>query len=80
MKDIIEVYDEYNNVKKMEVVTIFNLDEYDFNYIIYKELDKSNYCVAKYRGNNFVNLNTDLSTTELLLCNKAFKEVIKLCN
>ena len=64
----------------MEVVTTFKLDEYDFNYIIYRELDMSHYYIAKYKGDNIVNLNTDLSNNELLLANKVFKEVIKSCN
>ncbi len=80
MKDIIEVFDENNNKKEMEVVTTFTLEEFDYNYIIYRELDKSHYYIAKYKGENFVNLNTDLSNEELILCNKVFKEVIKTCN
>ena len=80
MKDIIEVFDDDNNKKEMEVVTIFTLDEFDYNYIIYRELDKSHYYIAKYKGENIVNLNTDLSNEELILCNKVFKEVIKSCN
>jgi len=38
MKDYIYVYDGNNNKIKMEVVTIFNIDKYDFNYIIYSEV------------------------------------------
>ena len=77
MKDYIDIYDENDNKRQMEVVTTFKLDEFDFNYIIYRELDKSHYYIAKYKGNNIVNLNTDLSNKELILCNKIFKEVLK---
>ena len=79
MKDIIEVFDENSNKKQMEVVTTFTLEEFDYNYIIYRELDGSHYYVAKYKGENMVDLNTNLSKEELILCNKVFKEVIKTC-
>ena len=77
MKDLIEVYDENNNKEEMEVVTTFKLDEYDYNYIIYRTLDQKHYYVAKYKGENIVDLNTDLSNEELILCNKVFKEVLE---
>lgn len=76
MKDYIEVYDESNQVKKMEVVTIFRLDGYDFNYIIYKEIDNSHYYIAKYVGEEIVDLDTNLSEGELKLANAVFKEVV----
>lgn len=76
--NLIDVYE--NDIKKqMEVVTTFKLEGYNYNYIIYRELDKSHYYVAKYKGENIVNLNTDLSNSELILCNKVLKEVLKSC-
>lgn len=77
MRDYIDVYDENGQIKKMEVVTIFRLDGYDFNYIIYKEIDNSHYYIAKYRGEEIVDLDTNLSNKELELANLVFKEVIK---
>ena len=79
MKNYIDIIDEENNKKKMEIVTTFNLDGYSDNYIIYSELDKSHFYVAKYKDNKN-DLDTDLSNKELMLCNKVLKEVIKLCN
>ena len=49
--DYIEITDEKGNNKKMEVVCTFKLKEYNFNYIIYSEMDKSHYYIAKYKGN-----------------------------
>ena len=77
MRDYIDVYDENGQIKKMEVVTIFRLDGYDFNYIIYKEIDNSHYYIAKYMGEDIVDLDTNLSDKELKLANLVFKEVIK---
>lgn len=77
MRDYIDVYDENGQIKKMEVVTIFRLDGYDFNYIIYKEIDNSHYYIAKYMGEEIVDLDTNLSDKELELANLLFKEVIK---
>jgi len=77
MKDYIYVYDGNNNKIKMEVVTIFNIDKYDFNYIIYKELDYQKYYIAKYKGDSIVDLNNDLSEEEMKFANSVFKGVIK---
>lgn len=48
MKDIIEIYDDTGKSKKMEAVCIFKIKNYDYNYIIYSELDKSHYYLSKY--------------------------------
>lgn len=77
MKDYIYVYDENNSKIKMEVVTIFNIDKYDFNYIIYKEIDNSKYYIAKYKGENIVDLNNNLSEDEMKFANSIFKGVMK---
>lgn len=77
MKNYIDIYDENDNKKQMEVVAIFKLDGYDFNYIIYSELDKSHYYIGKYKGEEIVDLNTDLSNQELVLCNKVLKAVLE---
>lgn len=77
MKDVIEVFDkESNEYKKMEVVTIFNLNNYPLNYIIYREINKSHYYVAKYKEANYSDLDTNLSNDELKLCEEVFKNVL----
>ena len=74
--DYIYVTDENNNEKQMEVVSTFKLDGYNFNYIIYCELDKSHFYIAKYRD-NIDDLDTNLSDKEINLCNIIFEEIMK---
>ena len=75
--DIIDVYDDKGKKQKMEVVSIFNIKGYDYNYIIYCDLSRKNYYVAKFKGEKIVDLDTKLSDAELFLCNDFFEKVMK---
>lgn len=77
--DYIYITDENNNRFKMELVTTFELKNRDYKYIIYCELDKSHFYLAKYKD-NIEELNTDFSESEYKLCNEIFKEVTKKWN
>lgn len=77
MKDYIEVLDKNNEYKKMEIVTVFNIEDYDYNYIIYTELDKSNYYFAKYKGDKIDKLLSDFDEKEFEIANEIFKGVVK---
>lgn len=77
--DYLYVYDDKNNRLKMEIVNIFELEGYDFKYIIYKELDNSRFYLAKYRD-NISELDTNISDAEFKLCDKIFQEVCSSCN
>ena len=72
--DYIEVLDENNNSNKMEVVCTFKLKNYNYNYIIYRELDKSHYYLAKYLDNKD-DLITDFDDKEFEEATKVFEEV-----
>jgi len=75
MKDYIDVYTD-NGVEKMEVVLIFNLEGYKYNYIIYRTLDNEHYYIGKYIGENIVDLDTNLSENEMLLAEKILEGVL----
>lgn len=75
MKDLIEITDKSGNKRQVELITKFELDGYDYNYIIYRELDGSHNYVARYKGENVVNLDTNLSKLELELAKIIFKGV-----
>lgn len=75
MKDYIKVLDKNNIERLAEIVVIFNLEDYDFNYIIYKELDNSHTYIAKYKGKDIVNLDRNLSEEELRLANIIYEGV-----
>ena len=61
---------------KMEVVSIFDLSNNDYKYIIYKPINKKEYFVGKYKGNDIVNLETDLDELETKLANAILKELV----
>ena len=77
MKDYIKIYDQNNNERTVEIVTTFKLEQYNSNYIIYKELDNSHYYIAKYNGEDIVDLDTDLSKEEISLVEKIFEGVLE---
>lgn len=77
MKDYIEVFDEQGKMEIMEAVCTFKLKNYDSNYIIYSELDKSHYYLAKYDNNDISNLNTDFNQEEFDQAFKVFKEIVQ---
>lgn len=75
MKDYIEIIDNNNNKRLVEIVTIFKLDGFDYNYIIYRETDGSHNYLAKYKGSNIVNLETDFSEEELKLSEIIYRSI-----
>lgn len=75
MKDLIEITDKLGKTRQVELITKFELEGFDYNYIIYRELDGSHNYVARYRGENIVNLDTNLSSLELELAKVIFKGV-----
>ena len=75
MKNYIDIYDSNKNILKMEVIMTFNLKGYSDNYLIYK--DDRKYYIAKYSGENVVNLNTDLSDGEIKLAEKILERFLK---
>lgn len=75
MKDYIKILDKNNIERLAEIVVIFNLEGYDFNYIIYKELDNSHTYIARYQGEDLVDLDTNLSEEELRLANIIYEGV-----
>ncbi len=62
--DYINIMKSNGQNEVMEVVTIFNMSNSEYNYIIYKSLDNKEYYTGKYIGNDIVELNTDLSEEE----------------
>ena len=76
MKDYIEVYDDDGKMEIMEAVMTFHLNEYQSNYIIYSELDKSHYYLAKYNNNDMSDLDTDFEDKEFEKAANIFNEVI----
>ncbi|MBR3523159.1 MAG: hypothetical protein IKN87_00530 [Bacilli bacterium] len=78
-----KVYFEVENnmgiLEKMELLAQFNLEQFDKNYIIYKNLDNNNlhFYAAAYEmtDDGSSNLNTDLSTEEKNAINAIFLSI-----
>lgn len=75
MKDLIEITDKLGNKRQVELITKFDLDGYDYNYIIYQEIDHSHVYCARYKGENIVNLDTNLSEKEFNLAKRIYESV-----
>lgn len=74
--DYIYITKEDNTTEKMEVVTIFNISNSDYNYIIYKSINNTDYYVGKYVGNDICNLETDLTDIEMNYANGVFEALV----
>ena len=74
--DYINVTKDNGEIEKMEVVTIFNRSDSNYNYIIYRSLDGDNYYTGKYIGDNLVDLDTDLSNEEIKYANGILKGLV----
>lgn len=74
--DYIDITLDTGVTRRMEVVSTFNLKHYKFNYIIYCEIDKSHYYLAKYID-SVSQLNTNFSDDEYELCKIVFDGVLK---
>lgn len=75
-KDIIYIKKDNGEIARFEGVTIFDLDDSDYNYIIYRNLEKTDYYIAKYKGEEIVNLDTDLTEEELRIGEKILEGVM----
>ncbi len=75
MKDYITITSNDNSERQVEVICIFTLSGYDYNYLIYKELDGSHNYIAKYKGEDIVSLDTNLSDEELKIANVIYEGV-----
>lgn len=75
MKDLITITDKFGVSRQVELITKFNLNGYDYNYIIYRELDKSHNYIAKYQGEEIVSIDTNISEEELKLAEIVFQGV-----
>ncbi len=73
--DYIYIYDDKNNKTKMEVVTIFEIDNSFYHYIIYRTIDKKHVYFGKYEGNEITELITDLTKKELLIGKSIYEQI-----
>ena len=75
MKDLINITDKQGNTRQVELITKFTLEGYNYNYIIYRELDGSHNYIARYLREELVEFDTNLSKLELELAKIIYKGV-----
>lgn len=73
--DYIIVTKDNGEEEVMEVVTIFNRSDSDYNYIIYKSKDNE-YFTGKYLGKDIVDLDVDLDRAEIEYANGIFNALV----
>ena len=66
MKDLIEIKNKDNKLETKELVATYTLNNL-YNYLIYKDLNADNFYVARYEGEDVVDLITNLSEEEINL-------------
>lgn len=74
--DYITITKDNGELEAMEVVTIFNRTNSNYNYIIYKTLNGDNYYTAKYLGNEMVDIDTNLNEEEIKYANGIFNALV----
>ena len=74
--DYIYITKDDNTIEKMEAVTIFNVSNSDYNYIIYKSLSTGDYYAGKYLDNNLSDLDTNLESFEIELVSGVFDSLV----
>lgn len=73
MENVFEITTSDNKKEQMQLICDFVWE--NKKYIIYSQINKKDYYVAKY--NEDESLDTNLSDKELAYCNKIFLEVVK---
>lgn len=73
--DYIKVTKDNGEEELMEVVTIFNKSDSNYNYIIYKSKNNE-YYTGKYTGNDIVDLSVDLDKEEIEYAHGIFKALV----
>lgn len=76
--DKVLIMDQMGNQKEMEAVTIYEIPNYQYHYIIYCSKDKEHYYLGKYMGDEITTLMTDFNDEELEYANGILRGVIGL--
>lgn len=74
--DYINIMKSNGQNEVMEVVTIYNMSNSKYNYIIYKSLITGDYYAGKYLGDNVSDLDTDLESFEIEFVSGVFDSLV----
>lgn len=74
-KDLFWITDDKGNRIQMEAVVMYAIRLTGYNYIIYRDLDQSNYYVAKFTDDDTQTMITDLDEKEYSYAKIVLNEV-----
>ena len=74
--DLFWVSDNKGHKEQMEAVTIYSMDVTGFNYIIYRNINHTNYYVAKFKKDDISTMITDLDYKEYSYACIVLREVM----
>ncbi len=74
-KDLFWITDDKGNRIQMEAVVMYSIRLTGYNYIIYRDLDQSNYYVAKFTDDDTQTMITDLDEKEYSYAKIVLNEV-----
>ena len=73
-KDYIEIYDENNNIKKMEIVLAFESKEnLEYTYIVYQDMESKELFGGKIKSGDDTVLETNLTEVEKKMIDRNLK-------
>ena len=75
-RDLFWVTDDKGNKLQMEAVVMYSIKLTGFNYIIYRDIDQSNYYVAKFKDDDVQTMITDLDEKEYSYAKIVLNEVM----
>lgn len=75
-KDIIYIKKDNGELAIFEGVTLFKIDNSDYNYIIYRNIEQTDYYIAKYKGEKIVDLDTELTEKEIKIGEKILEGIM----
>lgn len=75
-RDLFWVTDDKGNKLQMEAVVMYSIKLTGFNYIIYRDIDQSNYYVAKFKDDDVQTMITDLDEKEYSYAKIVLDEVM----
>ena len=74
--DLFWVTDDNGQKTQMEAVAIYSMEVTGYNYIIYRNIEQTDYYIAKFKDDDIENMITELDDKEYSYANIVLNEVM----
>ena len=74
--DLFWVTDDNGQKIQMEAVAIYSMEVTGYNYIIYRNIEQTDYYIAKFKDDDIENMITELDDKEYSYANIVLNEVM----